>query len=153
MYTAEYNVDPAPGVEGDVVNHVAGHFWNSYGEYSRWRALLDLNWALGNFDASWHTRYVGPFSMGSADLSQNFSSDTVIPGVVLQYGAQVVNNVQFGYNIEPINTRFDLGIDNVFNKQPPLLYQNNVVNANTDPGTFWAEMLGRYYWGRVTVKF
>ena len=153
MYTAEYNVDPAPGVEGDVVNHVAGHYWNSYGEYSRWRAMLDLNWTLGNFDASWHTRYVGPFSMGSADLSQNFSSDTVIPGVVLQYGAQVVNNVQFGYNIEPINTRFDLGIDNVFNKQPPLLYQNNVVNANTDPGTFWAEMLGRYYWGRVTVKF
>ena len=27
---------------------------------------------------------------------------------------------------------FEVGVDNVFDKQPPLLYQNNVLNANTD---------------------
>ncbi len=49
------------------------------------------------------------------------------------------------------NTRFDLGVNNVTNKQPPFLYANNTINANTDPFDF--DLLGRYYWARMTVKF
>jgi outer membrane receptor protein involved in Fe transport len=59
--------------------------------------------------------------------------------------------VQVGYNIEPINTRVDVGIDNVGDIQPPYLWANNTLNANTDPGNF--DMMGRYYFARVTVKF
>jgi hypothetical protein len=42
-------------------------------------------------------------------------------------------------------------VDNFTDKQPPFLYQNNVLNANTDPSTF--DTIGRYYWARYTVKF
>jgi outer membrane receptor protein involved in Fe transport len=63
----------------------------------------------------------------------------------------VYNNVTLGYNIEPINTRIDVGVDNVMDKQPPVIYANNSQNANTDPNDF--DTLGRYYWARVTVKF
>ncbi len=70
---------------------------------------------------------------------------------VYQYGATVYNDLQVGYNIEPINTRVDFGVDNVFDKQPPFLFANNSQNANTDPNDF--DVIGRYYWGRVTVKF
>jgi len=158
-YIAQYDNQPEPGA---TVNHVAGHYWDDYGNYARWRALLGINWALGNLDASWNIRYVGPFSQGSFDPSQNFTDDGLCAADPTNaaacyhsthYGAQVVNNLQVGYNIEPINTRVDFGVDNVFDKQPPILYNNNVTNANTDPGTYWAEMLGRYYWGRITVKF
>ena len=45
----------------------------------------------------------------------------------------------------------DLGVDNVFDKQPPLLFANNSQNANTDPNDF--DVMGRYYWARVTVNF
>ena len=45
----------------------------------------------------------------------------------------------------------ELGVDNVFDKQPPLLYLNNVLNANTDVCTY--DLLGRYYHASVTVKF
>jgi hypothetical protein len=36
-------------------------------------------------------------------------------------------------------------------KQPALLYQNNVVNGNVDPNTF--DTVGRFYFGRITLKF
>ena len=45
----------------------------------------------------------------------------------------------------------DVGIDNVGDIQPPYLWANNTLNANTDPGNF--DMMGRYYFARVTVKF
>jgi outer membrane receptor protein involved in Fe transport len=42
-------------------------------------------------------------------------------------------------------------VNNVGDKQPPFLYANNTLNANTDPSNF--DLMGRYYFGRVTVKF
>jgi len=164
-YVARYDNDPAPGTPGDVTAHVAGHYNNQYGNYARWRALAGVNWNLGAFDASWRIRYVGRVSVGSEDPAQGISADgcyqqpictqfglpNVENPVRLRFGAQVYNNVQFGYNIEPINTRIDVGIDNVFDKQPPLMYQNNVLNANTDVSTY--DTLGRFYWARVGVKF
>jgi outer membrane receptor protein involved in Fe transport len=44
-----------------------------------------------------------------------------------------------------------LGIDNIADKQPPLFYQNNVTNSNTDVATY--DVMGRYYWARATVTF
>jgi outer membrane receptor protein involved in Fe transport len=50
-----------------------------------------------------------------------------------------------------LNTRVEFGVNNIFDKQPPMLYANNTLNANTDPSDF--DLLGRYFFGRVTVKF
>ena len=61
------------------------------------------------------------------------------------------NDIRIGYNLEAWNTRLDIGVNNVGDKQPPLLYANNTLNANTDPSDF--DLMGRYYWGRITVKF
>ena len=43
-------------------------------------------------------------------------------GPVLHYGAVTYHNASLGYNIEPINTFVQVGVDNIFDKQPPLLY-------------------------------
>jgi outer membrane receptor protein involved in Fe transport len=45
----------------------------------------------------------------------------------------------------------EIGVDNAFDKQPPILFQNNVTNGNTDPVTF--DTVGRYYWARFSIKF
>ena len=66
----------------------------------------------------------GSLSFGSACQSN------APPGCELKYGATVYHNVTAGYNIEPLNTRVDVGIDNLSDKQPALLYQNNVLNGN-----------------------
>ena len=70
---------------------------------------------------------------------------------MVNYGATTYHNLQFGYRIEPINARVEIGVDNAFDKQPPILFQNNVTNGNTDPVTF--DTVGRYYWARFSIKF
>ncbi|MDE3071934.1 MAG: TonB-dependent receptor [Pseudomonadota bacterium] len=170
-YLSRYDQETAPGTAGNVVYHDAGHFM-PFGSsqaaacpsgggvclFPRWRAQGFLNWNLGSWDASWRMRYIGRFQNGSKNASQDtfptgvtyYAADQ-LHGVVFKYGATVYNDMQVGYNFEPINTRVDFGVNNVFDKQPPFLYANNTLNANTDPSDF--DLQGRYYWARVTVKF
>jgi outer membrane receptor protein involved in Fe transport len=174
-YLTEYDVSTAPGTDANTVYHYAGHFL-TFGSsqaaacatgvgsggvclFPRWRAQSSVGWQLGNMDASWRMRYVGRFRMGSPAASQDvFPAGTcyygdycTIHGLYYDFGATVYNDIQFGYNFEAINTRIDIGVNNVADKQPPLLYANNTLNANTDPTNF--DLMGRYYFGRITVKF
>jgi outer membrane receptor protein involved in Fe transport len=171
-YLTRYDQQTAPGLTGNAIYHDAGHFL-PFGSaqagacpsgggiclFPRWRAQGFLNWNLGNWNASWRMRYIGRFQNGSKDPTQDtfpsqvtyFSPANQLFGVVFKYGATVYNDMSIGYNIDPYNTRVDFGVNNVFNKQPPFLYANNTLNANTDPTDF--DLQGRYFWARVTVKF
>jgi outer membrane receptor protein involved in Fe transport len=172
-YLAQYNQQTAPGTPANATYTDAGHFL-PFGSaqqgaacpglsgvclFPRWKALATVKWNLGAWDASWRMRYTGKFRMGSKSPSQDafpagkcyYGDYCTIHGLEYKYGATTYNDVQVGYNIEQINTRVDIGIDNVSDKQPPFVYANNSLNANTDPGNF--DVMGRYYWARVTVKF
>jgi iron complex outermembrane receptor protein len=155
-YIAQWDNDVDTTNEADEPKHLAGTYHKDYGNYSRIRARAFLNWGLGDWSASWRTRYVGGFDVGSNDLRQNTSADggcanDPIYCYAVSYGGYVLHSVNVGYALPSINSRIELGVDNVFDKQPPLLYQNNVLNANTDVSTF--DTIGRYYWARYTVKF
>ncbi|WP_045726566.1 TonB-dependent receptor [Xanthomonas sp. GPE 39] len=145
-YLHRYDIDT-----GDSIVHMAGRYNSSYGNYAHWRGRALVGWKLGNWDASWTTRWVGKVQLGSGDPSQNMSADAAITGVVLNYGNQFYHALQVGYDMTDAHLRFDLGVDNLTNKQPPVMYQNNVLNANTDVSTY--DTLGRYYWMRATYKF
>jgi outer membrane receptor protein involved in Fe transport len=157
-YLDRFADDPAPGKVGDFTQEYAGHYSTggsaiSNANFSRWKALATLNWNLGPWNAMWSMKYIGGFKVGYANLNYNESAcqSSLPPGCELNYGGAVYHNVQAGYNIEAINTRIDVFIDNVSDKQPPIVYQNNAVNGNTDPNTF--DTVGRFYGARVTVKF
>jgi len=172
-YLQQYDVSTAPGTAANTVYHYPGHFMafgsgaaaacpgNGAGVclFPRWRAQSSVGWQLGSFDASWRMRYIGRFKMGSLSPSQDvFPAGTcyygdfcTLHGLVYEFGATVYNDIQVGYNLEAWNTRIDVGVNNVSDKQPPFLYANNTLNANTDPSDF--DLMGRYYWGRITVKF
>jgi iron complex outermembrane receptor protein len=152
-YLIRYDNDTAPGTAGDVVEHLAGLYSNNsaYGNFARWRGLGTLTWTDGPWDATWRTQYIGTVRIGSADISQGFSAEGGVPGAVLNYGPQIYHNVSIGYNLAAYHTRFDFGVNNLFDTQPPLMYQNNVLNSNTDVNTY--DTIGRYFWGRITVSF
>jgi outer membrane receptor protein involved in Fe transport len=150
-YMKRYDINPDTTDASSVVIHNAGMFTYSYGNFPRWRGLGTLNWALGNWSASWRVRYVGKSQVGSTDLSQGLSADADEAGVARKFGAYAYHNVQAGYDFKQWHTRLDLGVDNLTDKQPPLYYSNNVTNANTDVATY--DLLGRYYWVRATVTF
>ncbi len=172
-YLQQYKINTAPGTPYTLVLNGPGNmgtFGSALGSscpfngaggvcfFPRIRATGTLGWQLGPWDATWTMRYMSRFKGGSSDPSQ-YSTMALgggqalrtEPAVVIKYGATVYNNLQVGYNIEPLNTRIDVGVDNMFDKQPPFLFANNSLNANTDPEDF--DVIGRYYWGRVTVKF
>ena len=150
-YVAQYKDWLNFGVDGpaQVVN-VAGHFSNQFGNYARWRALANVEWTLGAIDAGLQARYIGPIHVGWADGSGP-SADQGLPNIERTFASMTYLSAHVGYDIEPIDTRIDLGIDNLADRQPPRLYQNNATNANTDVNTY--DTVGRYYWARVTVKF
>jgi outer membrane receptor protein involved in Fe transport len=170
-YMKQFKIQTAPGQPGNNALNAVGMMGSTGSPlqsscpfsagaicfFPRIRAQGTLGWQLGPWDAQWTMMYSSKFKVGSQDISQG---QTAVPAFtptgpagpyILKYGQYVYNNVTVGYNIQPINTRIDVGVDNVFDKQPPMLYANNSQNANTDPNDF--DVIGRYYWARLTVKF
>jgi len=147
-------------IRGDITTalHSAGSYFGQAfggpGNLARWRALGSLSWSLGAFDASWRARYVGPTRFGDLAVTGDGYEVVNPSGSELdnsyRTGSSTFHNLQFGFNAEAINTRFEVGVDNVGNKQPPLLWQYG-FNGNTDERTY--DVVGRYYWARVGVKF
>jgi iron complex outermembrane recepter protein len=146
-------------IQGDVTTQFnnAGSYVSSSrggdGNYARWRGYFTVGWNLGAFDASWRARYIGPTRVGA--LTPAGDGYTVVipvsPGSQsFRTGSLTYHNLQFGYKIEPLNTSLELGVDNVFDKQPPQLFQFG-FDSNTDARTY--DTIGRYYWARVGVKF
>ena len=162
-YVDQWDNDTDPASELDPVRHLAGHFNGSYGMYGRIRARAFANWNMGDWSASWRIRYIGAFDLGNADDRQGSSADgaclhdpvtgepNAFCGVEVPYGATIYHSFTVAYAMPKINSTIEVGVDNAFDKQPPIMYQNNVLNANTDVNTF--DTAGRYFFGRYTVKF
>ena len=159
-YIDNYDVEVI--VEGDTVAEQsnAGTFLpaskGGLGNYSRWRSLAALTWSLNNFEAQWALRYIDGFRVGSTnptgDCADNAGRGVVgDEGCVFNRGAVTYHNLQFGYNIPTWKTKVQFGIDNAFDKQPPLLYQNNSLNGNIDERTH--DAVGRYFWLNAQVTF
>jgi iron complex outermembrane recepter protein len=126
------------------------------GNYSRWRSLASLNWNLGNWDATWTVRFVQGFHVGSLrpiDTCANlfFAGRNPNPACRFEVGSTTYHNFQVGYGYKPWGMKARVGIDNAFDKQPPILYQNNTLNGNTDERTF--DTVGRYFWTSITFDF
>ena len=143
-YTSTYRSSPTPGLPGAVSTDYAGTYTQQFGNIARWRGTLTLNWTRGNWNAQTQSRYIHRVTEKNADA--------VLPGVNITMASVLYHSIQLGYAIPSIATRFDIGIDNLADKAPPLTYQNNMLSTtNTDTNTY--DMLGRYYWARATVKF
>jgi outer membrane receptor protein involved in Fe transport len=158
-YMTQYKEQTAPGLPGNQVYDLVGNINTDLGGgigilMPRVRALGTLNWQLGPWSARWQTRFVDHFDLGSNVVSRGYSAirGFAVP-YVLHYGSYVYNDFAVGYDIQPINTRIDFGVNNVFDKQPPFLYYNDtgLGNGGADGADF--DVLGRYYWARAIVDF
>ncbi|TLY48238.1 MAG: TonB-dependent receptor, partial [Gammaproteobacteria bacterium] len=147
-YIQAYNVSQVGSSQ-----HLAGHFDKTFGNFARWRALANVDWNWGAFSAAYQARYIGHIATGYAEpnLGPSANVDGAYANSPYHNGAYVYHNISFGYNIEKLNTMIQVGVDNVSDKQPPILYQQNVINANTDVNTY--DTVGRSYFAKVTVKF
>ncbi len=143
-WTRKFTDVPAPGIPSVPVIQNAGEFTTQFGNFARWRGLGTLLWDRGPWDAMWRMRYIGHIAVPIQDFGTGVFT-------TFHFGAYVYNDVSVGYNIEPLNLKLQVGVNNVFNKQPPIFTQNVVINANTDVNTY--DTVGRFYWGTATIKF
>lgn len=157
-YMQQVKIQTAPGSDTNTVVQGAGVMgWFGSGLnsicpfsaggmcfYPRVRGQLSLDWQLGPWSAGWRMRGTSPFRMDGSQGEPAVEN-------LNRYGTYIYNDLNVGYNIEPINTMVEAGVNNVFDKQPPFLGGGRSLNSNTDPEDF--DTIGRYYWARVTVKF
>jgi iron complex outermembrane receptor protein len=140
-YTSTYKNEATPGQPGATTINYAGTYGQQFGNISRWRGTLTLDWTKGNWSAQWQSRYINKLTALNADINTGASSPMA---------SVIYHSIQLGYAVPSIHTQFDFGVDNLMDKAPPLIYQNG-ANYNVDTATY--DVLGRYYWLRATVKF
>ncbi len=142
-YTSTYKNSATPGQPGATVINYVGTYGNQFGNIPPWRGTVSLNWSRGNWSAQWQSRYINKVTVPDADAITKASSSVA---------SVIYHKIQVGYEIPKIHTRFDVGIDNIGDRQPPLVYQNSIMqNYNVDTATY--DSMGRYYWARATIRF
>ena len=104
----------------------------------RWVASM-----IGGFRASWDMTYVdGNLRVSPASYNSN-------PGQAspIRNGSYTYHNLQVGYTIPDTKIDFYLGVDNVFDKDPPRNY------FGADLGSSYYDNIGRFMYLGATYKF
>jgi outer membrane receptor protein involved in Fe transport len=137
--------DNLPSANSAIV-HVAGTYDRQFGNYAENRATATIGWAMDKFDAQLGFRFID-------DLVLLLPSGGTLPpedNPPLPIDSFLYLDLYFGYNIND-NIKVSLSGTNLSDEQPPMMYQNNVTNANTDVNTY--DTLGRRYSISATYKF
>jgi outer membrane receptor protein involved in Fe transport len=132
--------------ENSAIVHVAGTYDRQFGNYAENRATASIGWSMDKFDAQIGLRFID-------DLVLLLPSGGTLPpedNPPLPIDSFLYLDLYFGYNIND-NIKVSLSGTNLSDEQPPMMYQNNVTNANTDVNTY--DTLGRRYSISATYKF
>lgn len=129
---------------------------NSYGGFPRIRSNLSLDWSLGDFGATWTSRYYSSMKEScSYDVDggpECNMPDHVAPDTgadpTNRLGSTTFHDAQIRWTA-PWNGTIALGANNVFNKQPPIMY----TAPNSQFLYYGGFDIGRFYYLRYTQKF
>jgi outer membrane receptor protein involved in Fe transport len=133
---------------GAVPLQVDGTYNKQFGNFARYRGLAALAWSGWNFESLITAQYIHHLLLDNP--SGSGVTATGAPYPPLYIGSTMYWNGSVGYNF-PTKTKILLSVQNIFDKQPPILYQNNVTNANTDVNTY--DTLGRRWLISLSQKF
>lgn len=127
-YLNKYVVLPFPG--GAPIRF-DGHIGGGNGGYAKWRGYGVITGRKDGFSATWSAQWIGKatdFNAAATDIGYR------TPNVFY-------HNAQLAYEINE-RTRFQIGVDNLFNRKAP--YIKSFTDANTDTMTY--DLLGRRFY-------
>jgi iron complex outermembrane recepter protein len=142
------NYDSTP-IAGGPTTRVAGTFDRQFGNYAKLRALGTVNWSYSDFEAMLQLQYID--SLVIHDPATQSPAVHGQPNPDLRIPSYWYLNATVGYNVKQTKTKVLAGMQNIADKQPPIMYQNNVTNANTDVTTY--DLLGRRFFIALQQKF
>lgn len=129
-----------------------------FGNYARWRAQSSLQWLRGPLKATVQSQYVHNVSEDPRDRGVNPFAGDCAPGMTIEpsgavcrrnVGSYFRSHIAGTYTFAPLSLALSLGVDNVFDRQPPLAYSE--FNNNTDVSTY--DTVGRFFWARLRMAF
>jgi Outer membrane cobalamin receptor protein len=124
-------------------------FPNEFKEYvtyvtdPRWRAQISAAYKLGQYRASWDMSYVDGNLRVTPD-SYNSNPGSASP---IRNGSYTYHNLQLGYTFADSGVDVYMGVDNVFDKNPPVNY------FGADLGSAYYDNIGRFIYMGATYKF
>ncbi|MBB4126119.1 outer membrane receptor protein involved in Fe transport [Xanthomonas translucens] len=143
-YMSEYLV-------GDDGHNYVGETSGTGGNLPRWRANLNVGWDYAQWHASWTARYVGHSTVGSAFEGYCYNTDASGKCVYFGVPVYIYHDMSVSRKFEKAHLNASLGVDNVFDKKPPLYYGYYSNASNTDASTY--NTVGRYVWGKLRWEF
>jgi iron complex outermembrane receptor protein len=144
-HTNNYTNQPAPGA---APQEIAGTYNKQFGNYTKNRALALFGWNWMGAEALITERYIGSLVIPNPSVTGLTATGGVYPPYYI--GSVLYTDITLGYTF-PTNTHLQAGVKNLSDKQPPIFYQNNAVNADTDVQTY--DTLGRQWFVGFSQKF
>lgn len=138
-YVDEYKTQAdstAPFV--DVVGVFVDDAADGEGSIPEWKGYFNVNWVLGNWMANWRVNYVSEL-----DEQEFIGGDTVNT-----MDEWITHDVQASYSLDAWNTLITVGVDNLFDKEPPTAETG--FNDNMDARTH--SLIGAYWYTRLTLR-
>lgn len=111
---------------------ITGNYDSVFGSIPETKVNVQLDWSYNNISATWDATYNSDIEASETDIMD----------------ATTFHNVQVGYFIDAIGTDVHIGIQNVFDKEPPFLSANG--NA-TDDNLY--SFRGRFYYFGLSKSF
>jgi outer membrane receptor protein involved in Fe transport len=116
---------------------------SNYVTNPRWRGQFTAKYTLGNFRASWDMVYIHRnLRVFPESYNSNPGSQSPIWNPSYTY-----HNMQIGYKMADSGVEVYLGVDNVFDKDPPVNY------FGADLGSAYYDNVGRFMYMGVNYKF
>ena len=124
----------------------------------QWRANLNMGYGIGRVDLTWTMNYIGRQTVGTFESQHSFDGNppqNADQFSTVWYPARLYHAARIDYNLPYRGSKkfdFYLGVDNIFDKAPPLGLLGTGGSAGgvgIDP----FDAIGRYFYGGVIVDF
>ncbi|WP_287460601.1 TonB-dependent receptor [Sphingomonas sp.] len=129
-------VSPDPSTGGTIVDDRAGKGDQPRATYPRWKGQASLNWDGEGANATLRARYIGS------------TTDVVNPVKDARTKAVTYIDAEVGFDVGEGRTRFGIGVNNLFDTQPPASYANAPINYDI----YTYDARGRFLYARFSVK-
>lgn len=142
-----FKVDPLPGVNSAAKYDCAGKI-NPSCYNPRWRHVVNLNYSRDWWSVNVRWRYMGSVKYVNTDGSLG-TTDLLVANHNHEISAYNWLDLSGTFKLGS-KLSLTLGVNNITDRQPPLVGNSLTFNANT-PGGY--DELGRYFFGNVSLKF
>ncbi|WP_326525511.1 TonB-dependent receptor [Sphingomonas sp.] len=129
-------VSPDPATGGTIVDNRAGKGDQPRSTYPRWKGQASLNWTSEAADVVLRARYIGP------------TTDVVNAVKDARTRSVTYIDAEVGFDVQDGRARFGLGVNNLFDRQPPASYANAPINYDI----YTYDARGRFLYARFSVK-